>query len=371
MPRKSTRILGATNPHLAPEAGNAWARPKVVDAVNIGLMLLALAIASVVPLELFLFSYAVLGPLHYLTEISWLRDRRFFALRTTDWLPLVACTVLITLGDPGVIGDTAAEQLNRVQLAGVGLADILHACARDIAFVAFGMAFVFVITSTLTQRLVAIALIALAAVLFHVGSSDESAGFYYKWFAIYLPTLVHVVLFTGAFILLGALRRRSWLGHLSLFVFVSCGALALWLPNVAHGSRSPAAEAFWRGFRELSLFSLQDIMGYRPEQLVGVNVYTSDLVLRLIRFFAFAYTYHYLNWFSKTSIIQWHAVSRPRLLLVGSLWIASVALYLVNFDAGLRWLFFLSLAHVLLEFPLNHKSFLEIGSELRKRLVAT
>ena len=110
-------------------------------------------------------------------------------------------------------------------------------------------------------------------------------------------------------------------------------------------------------------------MGHTTEQLIGTNVFTSGLVLRLVRFLAFAYTYHYLNWFSKTSIIQWHAVSTGRLLLVSAAWIASVALYAVNYELGLRWLFLLSMAHVLLEFPLNHKSFLEIGSEIHRRLL--
>jgi hypothetical protein len=158
-------------------------------------------------------------------------------------------------------------------------------------------------------------------------------------------------------------------GYASLGVFIACGVLSVWLPNFAAASRTAAAEVFWGGFQELSLFSLQDILGYRLDQLKGLNVYTSDVTLRLVRFLAFAYTYHYLNWFSKTSIIQWHAVSRARLALVAILWIASVALYYVNYDLGLRWLFLLSLSHVLLEFPLNHKSFLDIGSELKKRIV--
>ena len=38
------------------------------------------------------------------------------------------------------------------------------------------------------------------------------------------------------------------------------------------------------------------------------------------------------------------------------LWIASLALYAKSYELGLRWLFALSYAHVLLEFPLNHRS---------------
>src|SRR5689334_4065727 len=81
------------------------AQSNSVDYVNIGMMVLALIVAAVVPFELFLISYAVLGPLHYLTEISWLHDRRFFTPRKADWVPLVICGLLATLGNDRVLGE--------------------------------------------------------------------------------------------------------------------------------------------------------------------------------------------------------------------------------------------------------------------------
>ena len=61
------------------------------DAVHLGLMLLALAIAYALPFELLLLSYAILGPVHYLTEISWLHDRRYF-------LPVKSLTPALEIG---------------------------------------------------------------------------------------------------------------------------------------------------------------------------------------------------------------------------------------------------------------------------------
>jgi hypothetical protein len=55
---------------------------KQLDILNIGLMALSCMAAFLVPFELFLFSYAVLGPLHYLTEIGWLHKRNYFATGT-------------------------------------------------------------------------------------------------------------------------------------------------------------------------------------------------------------------------------------------------------------------------------------------------
>jgi hypothetical protein len=48
------------------------------------------------PFHVFLAAYAILGPLHYLTEISWLHDRGYFTRRQTArswWLVLVALAV--------------------------------------------------------------------------------------------------------------------------------------------------------------------------------------------------------------------------------------------------------------------------------------
>ena len=51
-------------------ATNSIPNTDRLNYVNIGLMLLSCLVAFFVPFELFLFSYAVLGPAHYLTEIS-------------------------------------------------------------------------------------------------------------------------------------------------------------------------------------------------------------------------------------------------------------------------------------------------------------
>ena len=52
-----------------------------VNYLNAGLMVLSAGLAFILPFELFLFAYAVLGPLHYLTQISWLHDRGYHTKR--------------------------------------------------------------------------------------------------------------------------------------------------------------------------------------------------------------------------------------------------------------------------------------------------
>ena len=95
------------------------------------------------------------------------------------------------------------------------------------------------------------------------------------------------------------------------------------------------------------------------------GVFDSAAGLAVMRLIAFAYTYHYLNWFSKTSIIRWHHVTRRRAVLIFAAWGGAVALYFFDYATGLSVLYMLSVLHVLLEFPLDHQTFAGIGTELR------
>ncbi|PQO45958.1 hypothetical protein [Blastopirellula marina] len=372
---KERKTRAVANADVAPQVDPAFDddKPAVqsnsVEYLNIGLMVLSVVVAAFVPFELFLVSYAVLGPLHYLTEISWLHDRKYFTLRKADWALLMVCGLLITLGTDSVLGEDGIRWLDSIPLGQSSLYQVLSTHYMDVMFFAFGAALVFVVAQQTWLRLLGLAIVAICAMLFHGSGPTSATGIYYKLFGVYMPTLIHVFIFTGAFILAGALKRNSKAGFLSFAVFLACGVVAIWLPNIAGDPLTAAPKVFWRGFQELSLNGLNDILRQPTEALVGINLYTSDIVLRLVRFLAFAYTYHYLNWFSKTSIIGWHSVSPVRLTFIVVAWLASMALYAVSYDLGLRWLFLLSLTHVLLEFPLNFKCFLDIGSELRQRLI--
>ncbi|SVE46858.1 uncharacterized protein METZ01_LOCUS499712, partial [marine metagenome] len=66
-----------------------------VNYLNTGLMLLAAGVALVLPFELFLFAYAILGPAHYLTQISWLHDHQYFTTGKYDFVLLVLLTLPI------------------------------------------------------------------------------------------------------------------------------------------------------------------------------------------------------------------------------------------------------------------------------------
>ncbi|MFM1809508.1 MAG: hypothetical protein RLZZ382_733, partial [Bacteroidota bacterium] len=72
-------------------------RDDKINYVNIGLMLITAALAFFMPFETFLLAYAFLGPLHYLTEISWLHDRQYFSKGKYDFVILLIIGVLLSI----------------------------------------------------------------------------------------------------------------------------------------------------------------------------------------------------------------------------------------------------------------------------------
>ncbi len=311
-----------------------------LNYLNIGLMLLATVVAFILPFELFLFSYAVLGPLHYLTEINWLHKRNYFNSHK------VSNILLFTL-------------VSALVFAGlIGLNERFDSMQAHFVFVAFFGALVFLYINNAIVRLVLV----LALFLFAFVIALDEIGFAAIFLLVLLPTVIHVFFFTGAFMLYGALKSKSKSGLISMVVFAAC-AISFFL-------FVPSGKAYNDSYI-LESYALFTEVNYQIGQLLGLglsrtveSIYQSDAGLMIMRFLAFAYTYHYLNWFSKTSIIKWHQVKRSTLLITLCIWAVSVGIYISNYETGLIWLFFLSFLHVTMEFPLNFRSFIGIGEEV-------
>lgn len=328
-----------------------------IDGLNIGLMLVACVVAIILPLELFLFSYAILGPLHYLTEISWLHDRNYFTKGRYDALLLLLIGVLVSVCYYSLIGIMPLEFPGNFLLW--------------IAYIGLLSAAVFAFVRSVYLRIGLIILIVV---------SSQLSEHFALLFGVFLPTLVHVYLFTGLFMLYGALKSGSRLGIIAVVILALCPFLLFYLfPNFKPLGYTELAKTMYfgskgQGFFVLHVASLSEFFGMKPA--VGTNglqywkqqVYHTQSGLLLMRFIAFAYTYHYLNWFSKTSVIQWHKVPRLRFITVLAVWLISIGIYLYDFSLGLIWLFFLSYLHVLLEFPLNFTSVVGIFKYFSQRL---
>ncbi len=184
-------------------------------------------------------------------------------------------------------------------------------------------------------------------------------------FAIWLPTIIHVYLFTGAFILAGALKTRSKSGILSVLFFIVCAiTFFIYTPENFGMQVTEYGKKAYAYFKILNT-SLYSAFGFGDLKNNDESLFFSAKAVAVMRFIAFAYTYHYLNWFSKTTVIKWNQISKKRMLIIISLWILSVALYLFSYKIGFYALFLLSMLHVFFEFPLNHQTFMGIGREIR------
>ncbi len=310
-----------------------------VNVVNIGLMLVSMVAAFALPFETFLFSYAVLGPLHYLTQISWLHTRGYFTTGKNDYVLLVglcACIGLLKFASTGIDAEKWATTTVLVAFAGA-------------AALAFS-------TSTWVK-------VATVAGAFVAGLALSDLGPTRVVFATFVPTVIHVYVFTAAFILYGALRSRSVTGIASLAVFVVC-SLSFFFVSPTSRELGPYVTGSYSSFEGVNV-ALASFLGFAPIGS-GSDVYYSATGVMLMRFIAFAYTYHFLNWFSKTSIIQWHKIPRSWGIAIILLWIASLAVYAWDYRIGMLTLFTLSFLHVFLEFPLDMRTFVGIGQELRR-----
>lgn len=324
-----------------------------VDLLNIALMVVAWLVALWLPFQLFLFAYAALGPLHYLTEISWLHDRGYFVDRERTaqgrkalvaWLVLVAVTMVVL-----IYGMIAERVLGDAPWPGweVGLTCLVF----------LGAALVVLRDRPMSGAIVLVAAPLLPLLLFGSG--------FYAAFAFFLLTLIHVLLFTAMFLLHGALRSGSRWGLASCAVYLGCLAS---LFVVAPGA-GPVAAWLRESYDPFTTLNAQLIraFGYGHARDLS-EVFESRGGLVVMRLIAFAYTYHYLNWFTKTSVIEWHRVSRPRAAAILTAWAVAVGIYAWNFAIGFIVLYCLSALHVLLELPLNHRTIGGIGSELARRL---
>jgi hypothetical protein len=304
-----------------------------INYVNIGLMLLSAVLAFILPFELFLFSYAVLGPLHYLTEIGWLHKKNYFTKGKYDFVFLSVLCVLVFYFS--YVNPTK----NQTIIPNLILYGIL-------------LALIFVFIKDNLYRIV-------LAVLAVIGISVSKMGFdYVIWVGIFLPTIIHVFIFTWAFMFYGVLKNKSFSGYLSIIalVLIAVSFFVIKAPGLQYEVSAYVGKSY-ELFYLLNKFLIEFFGLETTLTSERALVYATNAGFIVMRFIAFAYTYHYLNWFSKTSVIQWHKVPKKTLYITLVLWVFSVVLYVIDYNIGLKALYFLSFLHVFLEFPLNITSF--------------
>jgi hypothetical protein len=291
------------------------------DTIHLGLMLAALGITYLVPFELLLLSYVVLGPAHYFTEISWLHDRKYFLPHRSVPLALAFVAVIAALID-------------------------------NASWFGFVMWMAFVVCALLAAATTALQGTALVMVAIWLTVVMAMNGSSLAVLGILLPTLIHVSLFTVVFMVLGAVRSGSRMQALLIVLYLAAIAILLAVPP----SASTQIPAFAKVGQEY-FGNVAPALG----RLLGVDL---KFDTRLTSLLAFVYTYHYLNWFIKAEVIRWTDMSRKRLALIVAASAASTALYFYDYTFGFTVLLALSLVHVVLEFPLNSLALRQLGAAI-------
>jgi len=302
---------------------------RITDAAHLGLMLAALSFAYLVPFELLLLAYVVLGPAHYATEISWLHDRKYF-------LPGPAGAVAVALAAIAVV----AALIENPWWFGFAMWSAFVLCALIAAT-----------TTPMQAVLFVIAAIGLTMALAMHGASLAVVG-------VLLPTLIHVSLFTLVFMVLGAYRSGARVQWALAALYVAAVVLILVAPPSAASLVPSFAKAGEDYFANVA-----PALG----RLLGIPDLRLDT--RLTSLLAFVYTYHYLNWFIKADVIHWNQMTRERLVLVAAASAASTALYFYDYALGFTVLLAFSLAHVVLEFPLNSLAMRQLGGAIGTSIV--
>jgi len=299
-----------------------------IDQINIALMVSSCAVAYLLPFELVLISYAFLGPAHYLTQISWLHDRTYFTGEKWAWIPLgLIVLALMALTTPGI--NFVLMSLALAICAGLALAK-----------------------RWVVRGAIMVGLMALLLSMRGIFPPSETI------LIMLLPTVVHIYVFTGLFILLGALKSGSKWGLASFAVFVACGVSFFFL--------QPSDFMLLPAFTTNNLNFFEPLANYLA-YLLSFGGHVDGQAM--LGFLSFAYTYHYLNWFSKTEVIKWHQIPKRRFIVIITLYLVSIGLYLFDYKTGFMALLFLSLLHVVLEFPLDIITMRTLGQSLFKKRV--
>ena len=184
-----------------------------INILNIWLMLISGVLAFVWPFYLFLFSYAFLGPLHYLTEISWLHDKSYYTKRKYDYIFLIVLTL--------IYGSSLFMKIDQMQVV------------ANAVLIAFIGSIALTLTSSIVSRIALVVASCVVAYFVPISFTTVIIG------ALIL-TIIHVFVFTGFFIAFGAIKSQSRWGYLSLIVFIAVAAALLLIQSLPSGGVADA-----------------------------------------------------------------------------------------------------------------------------------
>ena len=316
-----------------------------LDQLNLVLIIVSLVLAFWLPFELFLMAYAVLGPLHYLTETNWIRDKAYF-IAFPYWKYFVV---------------TAAFLFSFPYIFKIDLfANLLSQNWKEEWFPVIGKAggiSIFLLLVMAVSAVFGQSLKRQGVIGGGLGLLIVIIGYNTEWFSLIfgllLTTIIHVYLFTILFMWYGTKKAPNKIGVLNI-------ALMVLVPIVLYMvSISGISYEFSAGVKEAYMGNSFHVLNAHLAQLIGAYdslkfFFYEHVDLKIQIFIAFAYCYHYLNWFSKTTIIGWHKkLNSRKSLAILLVWGICLGIYAYDYRLGVITTIFLSVIHVLFELPLN------------------
>lgn len=318
---------------------------RSVDQLNIGLIFLSLFMAFLFPFELFLFSYAVFGPMHYLTEIHWLREKNYFVQqKKAVW----AYVIIAVLGSLPMFLNLPLFSDCYQRLKHQNLSYWMGIYYSYIVFSALFFAIGLLLFKSI-KKLTLFFLLGILIGYFLIHQVPVSVVV----LTIFVPTIIHVYLFTLLFMVFGYQKQKTSESLIAIIIMLLIPVL-IFSSQIIPGHyllSTKTIEAFKGSGIYLLVSEISKMVGIPKDSSFS---YVSASSIKIQIFIAFAYTYHYLNWFSKTTVIGWTKnLSKRKVYAILATWLAVVILYRVNYKMAVVFLFFLSYLHVMLEFPLN------------------
>ncbi|MCB0395704.1 MAG: hypothetical protein KDD36_03565 [Flavobacteriales bacterium] len=320
-----------------------------MNMLNAALIWVSLLMAYVIPFHLFLYAFAILGPLHYVTELNWLEQKQFFVKGNTWKWAFGALAFGFSL--PYML---QIPLWNDVVVAMGWPVQQMYGWINGCVW----MALILAATLVFLKDAIARILVLLAGISSAFLLRDVFA--YNLWIGLFLPTIIHVYLFTYIFMIYGHLKEPTSTGIACLVSMLLVPLFIVALP--VFPEMTPLSEYVKATFTGNDFHVLNVMLGRSIGSSDGKGFYfyaPNDYKMQV--FVAFAYIYHYLNWFSKTTVIGWHKnLTTKRTIAIILLWVVSAGLFMYDYRTGMLCVLLLTTLHVFFEFPLNLISIKEV-----------
>lgn len=258
---------------------------KQIDILNIFLIVISLQLAIKYPFELFLFSYAILGPLHYITEINWLKEKNYF-VKNPKWMRYFIL-IGVAISIPVILRLTFFHQFklyDQYQERKESINSFLNYLLLQSLL--FAVALVYL----KNQKQIIIAflgcIVASILILKYINFSDILIG-------VFIPTIIHVYIFTLLFMIYGAIQSKNKYGTIGIVILILCPVIIAFSKfnfNTHIISENTKTIYIASSFGGLNSY----IANLLKENVIPNLLLNDDLFFRIQVFISFCYTYHYL-----------------------------------------------------------------------------